>query len=365
MNRENKIYLIKGKDIIKMTLDILESMGPDIGKDKSKLIGIKPNLVCASRASQGATTHPEIVEGIIIYLKNNGYNNIVVAESSWVGANTEDAADFCGYTQLCAKYGIQFVNIKNTNPVKAQKDGFELYVSEYVNKIGYLINVPLIKGHCQTDITCALKNMKGLIPDAEKRRYHRIGLHQPIAYLNTVIKQDLIIADAICPDPYFEEGGRPHQMDMIAGAFDPVLMDSYAATVLGYEPFDIEYIMLANNLGVGKVMDKKTEIIHIGDKTAISEISQPEKKYLNLIEEDNACSACHSHLVAALEQLKKEGLVNQFAENICIGQGYRGEKGMIGVGDCTSEFSYCRLGCPPSSGDIEAFLRDLIKQGKI
>ena len=36
-----------------------------------------------------------------------------------------------------------------------------------------------------------------------------MGLHKPIAILNKIIKQHLIIADGICPDPYFEEGGRP------------------------------------------------------------------------------------------------------------------------------------------------------------
>ena len=30
--------------------------------------------------------------------------------------------------------------------------------------LDFLINDPVLKGHCQTKITCALKNMKGLIP---------------------------------------------------------------------------------------------------------------------------------------------------------------------------------------------------------
>ena len=33
---------------------------------------IKPNLVSPTEASWGATTHPEVVEGIIEYLKENG-----------------------------------------------------------------------------------------------------------------------------------------------------------------------------------------------------------------------------------------------------------------------------------------------------
>ena len=36
----------------------------------------------------------------------------------------------------------------------------ELNVCERVKEIDFLINVPVLKGHCQTKITCALKNMK-------------------------------------------------------------------------------------------------------------------------------------------------------------------------------------------------------------
>lgn len=361
----NKLYIINGKDIIKMTVDILSTMSPLEGKSKEMLVGIKPNLVTVSKASQGATTHPEIVEGIIIYLKKNGFDNIIVLESSWIGANTEDAADYCGYYALCDKYDIPFINIKDHGSAEHTVNGLKLSVSEYVGKVDYLINVPLIKGHCQTDITCALKNMKGLIPDNEKRHYHQIGLHKPIAYLNTIIKQDLIIADAICPDPYFEEGGRPKQMDMIVGAYDPVLMDSYAAEVLGYQPLSIGYIKIAHELRIGILKNRDTEIIKIGEGRATEPIEQVDKKYLNIIAEDNACSACYSHLVMAMEQLNKEGLTDKFTKQISIGQGWQGHSDTIGIGECTCEFKNYVKGCPPSTDEIIIFLKDLIDKGKV
>ena len=347
-----------------MTIDLLKAMKPVADKDKKILIGIKPNLVCPSKASQGATTHPEIVEGIIIYLKANGFDNIVVIESSWVGSDTEDAADYCGYTALCKKYNIPFINVKKHGSIEYKINETTYLVSDYIEKIDYMINVPLIKGHCQTDITCALKNMKGLIPDAEKRRYHQKGLHEPIAYLNTIIRQDLIIADAICPDPYFEEGGRPKQMDMIVGAYDPVLMDSFAAKVLGYNPMSIGYIKLANELGVGLHLDNDTEIIKIGEESEIVSIEKADKKYLNIINESDACSVCFSHLVKAMEQLNKENLTDKFSEQIYIGQGYKECQGQLGIGNCTSGFENYVRGCPPDTDDIIKFLKKVIKEGK-
>lgn len=43
---------------------------------------IKPNLVAAKPATDGATTPPEVVEGIILFLKECGINNPVIAEGS-------------------------------------------------------------------------------------------------------------------------------------------------------------------------------------------------------------------------------------------------------------------------------------------
>ncbi len=36
-----------------------------------------------------------------------------------------------------------------------------------------------------------------------------MGLHKPIAYLNKILKQDLIVVDGIIGDLNFEEGGKP------------------------------------------------------------------------------------------------------------------------------------------------------------
>ena len=100
-------------------------------------------------------------------------------------------------------------------------------VCKEVTKLDYLINMPVLKGHCQTSITCALKNLKGCIPNKEKRRFHTMGLHKPIGYLNAIIKQNLIIVDGIIGDLNFEEGGNPVQMNRIIVGKDPVKVDSY------------------------------------------------------------------------------------------------------------------------------------------
>lgn len=359
----NKLFIARDKDPLKMTLDLLNRMNPLNGKDKDMAVGIKPNLVCASPASEGATTHPEIVEGIIRYLFDNGYRNIKIIEGSWVGDSTKSAFKVCGYEDISKKYNIPLIDLKDDDYVTKSYKGFDINICKTVFDLDYLINVPLIKGHCQTKITCALKNLKGLIPDREKRRFHTTGLHKPIAYLNALIKQDLIIADAVCPDPYFEEGGRPTQLNRIVAGYDPVLIDSYAAGVLGYKPDDIKYIQLARDEGIGNYINGDTKIIYIYDEDSSDrneiKIVQKEKKYLRMIDEADACSACYSNLASAMDKLNEMGITDRIADQICIGQAYKGYKGYLGVGNCTSCFEKYLPGCPPSVDAIIKFFSEM------
>ncbi len=357
----NKLYIATGENLVKMTIDLLDAIKPMENRSKDITIGIKPNLVCASPADEGATTHPEIIEGIIIYLQESGFKNLRIIEGSWIGDSTKCAFTVCGYNALSEKYGVPLFDLKDDTFITCSYKGEKIDICSTVFDMDFLINVPLIKGHCQTNITCALKNLKGLIPDSEKRRFHTLGLHKPIAYLNALVHQDLIIADGICPDPYFEEGGRPKKLNLIVAGFDPVLMDSYAAKVLGYQISDVKYIQLAQKEGVGKPMNQQTEFIHIyGDNPiGASGIQQKSKKYLKVIDEADACSACFSNLASALDKLSEEGLMETFADQICIGQAYRGYKGELGVGDCTECFTKHLRGCPPDVDSIIRFLKEI------
>ena len=81
--KKNQILITAGTDYKKITKEILEEA--DLQShimDRTKKIGIKPNLVSPSEASWGATTHPEVVAGNIEYLKERGFSDIVMMEGS-------------------------------------------------------------------------------------------------------------------------------------------------------------------------------------------------------------------------------------------------------------------------------------------
>lgn len=358
----NQIYITCGTNYKEMTKELLRECAlADRIADRKKRIGIKPNLVSPTEASYGATTHPEIVAGILEYLQENGFYELVMLEGSWVGDKTSEAYEICGYRELSEGYGVPFWDTQKDKSISRDCGGLRLNLCESVEKLDFLINVPVLKGHCQTKITCALKNMKGLIPNSEKRRFHSMGLHKPIAHLGVGIRQDFIVVDNICGDLDFEDGGNPVVMNRLLAGADPVLMDAYVCHMMHYDIADVPYVVMAEQLGVGCADLSKADIRICGGNAG-KEIPKSRKvvELQDAVEEVESCSACYGYLIPALEMLKEDGLFEKLDKKICIGQGFRGKTGELGIGHCTRKFASHLEGCPPTENQIYEFLKEYV-----
>lgn len=362
--KNNEILKIYGTDYKELTKTLLAEadLAGEIPSADAR-IGIKPNLVAPTPACYGATTHPEVVEGIVEYLKEHGFHRIAILEGSWVGDRTEESFEICGYNALAHRHGVELWDMQKDTWHTADCGGMELALCDSVNRIDFLINVPVLKGHCQTRVTCALKNMKGLIPNSEKRHFHAMGLHKPIAHLNIGIHQDFIVVDHICGDLDFEDGGNPVVRNCIMAAKDPVLVDSYVCELLHFSVEEVPYIVRSEELGVGSTDLASAGITTIGEALEQEELSRPKKivEIQDKVEEVESCSACYGNLIPALDRLKEEGLLKNLTEKIAIGQGYRGKTGALGVGLCTSGFDWCIKGCPPEEETIYRELKQYLQ----
>ena len=393
---KNDIIKIHGKNYKDMARQVLEYAGlaPLIG-DRSRKIALKPNVLGTSTPETGAVTHPEIVRAVIEYLQENGFKYITIMEGSWVGDNTARAFKRLGYYEIADEYGVTLLDTTKDKTVTRDGKGMKITVCRKALETDFMINLPVLKGHCQTNVTCALKNMKGVIPNSEKRRFHTLGLHKPIAHLNTIVRQDFILVDNICGDLTFEEGGRPTVMDNILAFRDPVLCDAYACGVVGYHVDEVPYIGLAERLGVGSADLSKAETADLNrlqaggaSKTennhaegrqsgSRSTLKHNDGRTGHTVSEDSqiaaggragelaaytapydACSACYSNLLSALDDLDKEGLLKDGLPPVAIGQGYKKKSGGTGVGKCTSCFEKSIGGCPPSSEAMRKFLEE-------
>ena len=367
MNK-NDIIIIHGTDYKQMARKVLEraDLASLIG-DRSKKIALKPNILGTIRPEAGATTHTELVCAAIEYLKDNGFSDISIMEGAWVGDNTQSAFKLLGYDKISEKYGVPLIDLQKDESVKCDCKGMKINICKSALECDFMINMPVAKGHCQTVVTCALKNNKGVIPNFEKRRFHTLGLDKPIAHLNTVAKNDFILVDNICGDLDFEEGGNPVYMNRILAFTDPVLCDSFICESLGFSKEEVEYIGLAESLKVGSSDTKNANVITIGgaeDSALIPDNGRPGSRVKKLgayAAADDACSACYGQLIYALNKLDEEGLLRGHEQEIAIGQGFREKKEVpykIGIGNCTSGLDKSLKGCPPKAVDIYNFLKE-------
>ena len=369
-----------GRDIAKITYETLTAS--DIAKylKPSCQVSLKPNLVVPGPASNGAVTHPEVCDGIIRFLKDFGVNRIKIIESSWVGDDTARAFRYCGYEQLSQKYSVPLIDLKKDKYTTLSHSGYDIKVCNEALETDFLINIPVLKAHCQTRLTCCMKNLKGCIPDSEKRRFHTLGLHKPIAVLNALIKTGYCVVDGICGDLTFEEGGNPVTSNRIIAGRNPLTLDSYCASLIGYHPDEIGYLSFGRALGLGEYWQENATCPRTSSDFSIIELGAENKplsdsdnmrssltadRYRTLIDEDSACSACYSSLIYALHRLG--GRVGGRADTsptspagnkIHIGQGFKGKCGAgIGIGNCAKGFEINVKGCPPTAKEIIDTLR--------
>jgi len=360
------IFVAYGDTPYEMTLKVLKKMQPFKNLDFNKFIGIKPNLVKAKTADSGATTSPEIVRAVIEHLRENDLHNIAIMEGCWIGTNMEKVFKASGYDDLARELNIPLINLQKdkARKIKSNKK-IDLHICEHSLAVDYMVNIPVLKAHCQTKLTCALKNMKGCIPDNEKRRFHSLGLHEPIAHLNNILKNDLIIVDGIMGDLTHEEGGNPVEMGRIIAGYDPVMIDSYAARLIGYEVQDIPYIEMAADLGVGKLHKNNGVLEEIDPelKPALKiEASNKAAQLAQWVEDYHACSPCFGSTIHALQRLEDEGKLQKLNRKIHVGRGFQDtQKEALGIGLCTQGFSHYLPGCPPESRDIVQFLLEHVK----
>ena len=356
-----RIYQIYGRDAHDMTLSLLNAAGAIDLVPPGGSVALKPNLVVTGTAEGGAVTHPGVLSGAIEYFQAHGVQDISVIESSWVGDETMRAMRRAGYDGVCKKYGVPFHDLKKdrTRPVETPIGKIDICARAL--DAGLLVDLPVLKGHCQTAMTCAIKNLKGCLPDREKRRFHSLGLTKPIAALGAALKPRLIIVDSICGDLNFEEGGTPVETNRMYLGADAVQIDAYGASLMGLSLSQIGYIDLCERYGGGSAAFDPADIVNLNAPSDANSYPRPSGAVARLtrrVRQDRACSACFANLVRALYASGRDGDFD-----ICIGQGFEGRTfDGVGIGKCCRGATHCAMGCPPSAEQIANLLEDLTWQ---
>lgn len=181
MNREAVI-----REVME-TLDALQPAAKTIKRGAH--VVIKPNLTADTRLWQeGIVTSPHTVEGIIRYVQQAKPAEIIIAEATACGLDNKKAFRENGFEEVASRTGARIVDLYDeefvSTPVRNGMAVKEIKVAKRVLEADFLINVPTMKTHVATGVSLCLKNLKGVLPENEKRRSHFLGVNKFVTDLN-------------------------------------------------------------------------------------------------------------------------------------------------------------------------------------
>jgi len=217
-----------------------------------KNVVIKPNMCYYWDYSTGQTTDPRFVAEVIRILRETISPNmeISVVESDASAMKCRYAFKFLGYEKMAEECGVKLLNLSEveTEQVKVEVGNrrFNFMVPQIIRNADLRINIPKMKYMSFSKISCALKNIFGCNPNAQKFKYH-LRMSETIVGLNKAMPFDLCILDGI-----IVLGCRVSKLGLVMASRDPVAMDTAAAMIAGVNPKSVEHIMLAEKEHIGK-----------------------------------------------------------------------------------------------------------------
>ena len=355
--------------IVRATPDSVDSSMAELMRligyePRREALFIKPNVPDAGPPGQGLYTDPMVIDAI---LKLFPGRSVVIGEGCVVGCDADIALRKNGYAPVAERYGAALVNLDQAERFDVTWPHGQLKLPSYLGSHEY-INIAKMKTHVQTGVTLGMKNQKGLLTPADKRRFHRLGLNECIRALAEMIQPALTIVDGIVglegdgPWRY----GRPVEMNVLVAGTNLIEVDNVCRQLMGFAPEHAPHIPAL------------LEVETVG--LSIAEAHRPFAfdyrgyfVYKNVYEHLNdSCSGCNWALYYAVKAIKRSrwrrlkflyrgvwqrlDIVMGHAQGLPFGHGK-----VICLGDCAWQFAeehglHIARGCPPNTERILGLL---------
>jgi uncharacterized protein (DUF362 family) len=218
---------------------------------------IKPNICVAYRSYEyAATTNPWVVAGLVKMCREAGAARVRVMDYPF-GGTAEEAYLRSGIQEQVLAAGGEMEIMPSFKFVPTDiPEGRDLRSCEIYDEVlnaDLVIDVPVAKQHGLARLTLAMKNLMGVILN---RPAMHVNLGQRLPDLASRVRPGLIVVDAVrilvANGP---TGGNPNdvrKMDTVLATTDIVAADSYAATLFGLQPMDLDYVRAGTEMGLGR-----------------------------------------------------------------------------------------------------------------
>jgi len=228
----------------------------------------------------GANTTPWQLEGTVLGLRRNGYQDITCVQNKTVVTDAFKGEDLNGYKPIFKDYDIpvlfnfkpedmEWVEYKPKHKMLVLDDIFEegIRIPDYFFGKN-IIHLPTVKCHIYTTTTGAMKNAFGGLLNT-KRHYTHSWIHETLVDLLAIQKEIHSGIFAVMDGTTAGNGPGPRTMypeikNVILASADQTAIDAVAAKMMGFSPLDdLLYVQLAHEAGLG--VGDMNEIEVVGD----------------------------------------------------------------------------------------------------
>lgn len=233
---------------------------------KGDIVVVKPNIAWDRTPEQAGNTNPEVVGVVVQMCYEAGAKKVKVFDRPvndprrcYAQSGIADAAKAAGAdVSYIDERKFKEMNIKG----EALKS-WPLYTEVF--EADKVINIPIAKHHGLAKLTMSMKNWMGVMGGSRRTIHQR--LDESLVDLSMAIKPTLTILDAVriltANGPQGGSLSDVKKMDTVIVGVDQVAVDSFGATLFGMKGSDLEYVKIADNMGLGKMDISKLNIKRI------------------------------------------------------------------------------------------------------
>jgi uncharacterized protein (DUF362 family) len=252
------IAVIRGGEpeaLVRKAIEALGGIGAFVQAGAN--VVVKPNMCVAYHTYEyAATTNPWVVGTLVKMCFEAGAASVKVMDHPFGGTGPE-AYKISGIEEQVKAAGGEMVNMISYHYVDTVLPSAvflkKTKIYDEVLNADVLINVPIAKNHSSSGLTLGMKNLMGTVWIRETLHNR---LHQSIADLNTLLKPQLTVIDAV----RILTGNGPtggslsdvQQKDTVIASRDVVAADSLATSLFGMKPEDLQYITIGTAMGLGR-----------------------------------------------------------------------------------------------------------------
>nr|WP_295280548.1 DUF362 domain-containing protein [uncultured Blautia sp.] len=248
--------------------------------NKEEKILLKPNLLKKAELEKAVITHPVVVGAFARILREEGCENIVLADSCGHGT-TKQVIQGTGMDTYLEKYQIpaidytKGVRVENPDGVQAK----EFILPKELLEAECVISLSKMKTHALERITGAVKNSYGFVYGKNKAIGHTKypsadSFARMLIDLNQYVKPRLYIMDGITAMEGNGPGsGDPVAMNLILMSTDPVALDSVFARLVYLKPEMVPTNYHGEKMGLGNCREENIEVVVVGEDAVCNVIS--------------------------------------------------------------------------------------------